>query len=39
MDDGDEGAVQVAEVLGQQGLTVAARQVAHLEPEREGGGV
>ena len=30
VDDGDEGAVQVAQVLRQQGLAVTARQVAHL---------
>lgn len=31
VDDGDEGAVQVAQVLRQQRLTITAGQVAHLQ--------
>lgn len=31
MDDGDEGAVQVAQVLRQQRLAVTAGQVTHLQ--------
>ena len=35
VDDGDEGVVQVAEVLGEQALAVAAHQVAHLDGATE----
>ncbi|CAL8366272.1 unnamed protein product [Boreogadus saida] len=35
VDDGDEGVFQVAELLGQPGLAVAAHQVAHLDGATE----